>query len=71
MLTMSKKLNKYEARNIALTRFVKESTKNKIHLKNGQSITVYDAIINKLNPEEKARVRKSMDLEETKNGRNR
>ena len=68
---MSKKLNKYESKNIALTRFVKETTKNQIHLKNGQSITVYDAIINKLNPEEKTRVRKSMDLEETKNGRNR
>ena len=71
MLTMSKKLNKYESKNIALTRFVKETTKNQIHLKNGQSITVYDAIINKLNPEEKTRVRKSMGLEETKNGRNR
>ena len=68
---MSKKLNKSEARNIALTQFVKETTKNQIHLKNGQSITVYDAIINKLSPEEKTRVRKSMGLEETKNSRNR
>ena len=71
MVALDKKLNKYESRNIALTRFVKETTKNQIHLKNGQSITVYDAIINKLSPEEKARVRKSMDLEETKNSRNR
>ena len=63
MLTMSKKLNKSETRNIALTRFVKETTRNHILLKNGQSITVYDAIINKLSPEDKTRVRKTMDLE--------
>ena len=66
MLTMSKKLNKSEARNIALTRFVKETTRNQIHLKNGQSITVYDAIMNKLSPEDKTRVRKTMDLEGNK-----
>lgn len=71
MLTMSKKLNKSEARNIALTRFVKETTRNQIHLKNGQSITVYDAIMNKLSPEDKTRVRKTMDLEGNKNSRNR
>ena len=33
MLTMSKKLNKSEARNIALTRFVKETMGNQIYLK--------------------------------------
>lgn len=71
MLTMSKKLNKSEARNIALNRFVKETTRNQIHLKNGQSITVYDAIMNKLSPEDKTRVRKTMDLEGNKNSRNR
>lgn len=71
MLTMSKKLNKSEARNIALTRFVKETTRNQIHLKNGQSITVYDAIMNKLSSEDKTRVRKTMDLEGNKNSRNR
>ena len=71
MLTMIKKLNKSEARNIALTRFVKETTRNHIQLKNGQSITVYDAIINKLSPEDKTRVRKTMDLEKNKNDRNR
>ena len=66
-----KKLNKSETRNIALTRFVKETTRNQIHLKNGQSITVYDAIMNKLSPEDKTRVRKTMDLEGNKNSRNR
>ena len=71
MLTMSKKLNKSEARNIALTRFVKETTRNQIHLKNGQSITVYDAIINRLSSEDKTMVRKTMDLEGNKNDRNR
>ena len=71
MLTMSKKLNKSEARNVALTRFVKETTRKQIHLKNGQSITVYDAIINELSPEDKTRVRKTMDLEGNKNSRNR
>ena len=71
MLTMSKKLNKSEARNIALIRFVNETTRNHIQLKNGQSITVYDAIINKLSPEDKTRVRKAMDLEGNKNDRNR
>ena len=71
MLTMSKKLNKSEARNIALTRFVKETTRNQIHLKNGQSITVYDAIINRLSSEDKTMVRKTMDLEGNKNNRNR
>ena len=71
MLTMSKKLNKSETRNIALTRFVKETTRNHIQLKNGQSITVYDAIMNKLSPEDKTRVRKTMDLEGNKNNRNR
>ena len=71
MLTMSKKLNKSEARNIALTRFVKETTRNQIHLKNGQSITVYDAIINRLSSEDKTMVRKTMDLEGNKNSRNR
>ena len=71
MLTMSKKLNKSEARNIAQTRFVKETTRNHIQLKNGQSITVYDAIMNKLSPEDKTRVRKTIDLEGNKNSRNR
>lgn len=71
MLTMSKKLNKSEARNIALTRFVNETTRNQIHLKNGQSITVYDVIMNELSPEDKTRVRKTMDLEGNKNSRNR
>ena len=71
MLTMSKKLNKAEARNVALTRFVKETTRNQIHLKNGQSITVYDVIMNELSPEDKTRVRKTIDLEENKNSRNR
>ena len=71
MLTMSKKLNKSEARNIALTWFVKETTRNQIHLKNGQSITVYDAIMNQLSSEDKTMVRKTMDLEENKNSRNR
>ena len=71
MLTMSKKLNKSEARNIALTRFVKETMRNQIHLKNGQSITVYDLIINKISPEDKTMVRKTMNLEGNKNDRNR
>ena len=71
MLVINKELNKSEARNIALTRFVKETTRNQIHLKNGQSITVYDAIMNKLSPEDKTRVRKTMDLEGNKNSRNR
>lgn len=71
MLTMSKKLNKSETRNIALTRFVKETMRNQIYLKNGQSITFYDAIMNKLSPEDKTRVRKTMDLEGNKNSRNR
>ena len=71
MLVINKKLNKSEARNIALNRFVKETTRNQIHLKNGQSITVYDAIMNKLSPEDKTRVRKTMDLEGNKNSRNR
>ena len=66
-----KKLNKSETRNIALTRFVKETTRNQIYLKNGQSITFYDAIMNKLSPEDKTMVRKTMDLEENKNSRNR
>lgn len=61
---MSKKLNKSEARNIALIRFVNETTRKQIHLKNGQSITVYDAIMNKLSPEDKTRVIKTIDLEE-------
>ena len=67
MLTMRKKLNKSETRNIALTRFVKETTRNHNQLKNGQSITVYDAIMNKLSPEDKTMVRKTMDLEGNKN----
>ena len=71
MLTMSKKLNKSEARNIALIRFVNETTRKQIHLKNGQSITVYDALMNKLSSEDKTRIRKTMDLEENKNSRNR
>ena len=71
MLTMSKKLNKSETKNTALTRFVKETTRNHIQLKNGQSITVYDAIMNKLSPEDKTRVRKTIDLEGNKNDRNR
>ena len=71
MLTMSKKLNKSEARNIALIRFVNETTRNQIYLKNGQSIKFYDAIMNKLSPEDKMRVRKIMDLEGNKNSRNR
>lgn len=71
MLVINKELNKSEARNIALTRFVKETTRNQIHLKNGQSITVYDAIMNKLSPEDKTRVIKTMDLEGNKNSRNR
>ena len=71
MLVINKELNKSEARNIALTRFVKETTRNQIHLKNGQSITVYDAIMNKLSPDDKTRVRKTMDLEGNKNSRNR
>ena len=54
-----------------LTRFVKETTRNQIHLKNGQSITVYDAIINRLSSEDKTMVRKTMDLEGNKNSRNR
>ena len=66
-----KKLNKSETRNIALTRFVKETTRNQIYLKNGQSITFYDAIMNKLSPEDKTMVRKTMDLEGNKNNRNR
>ena len=60
---MSKKLNKSETRNIALTRFVKETMRNQIYLKNGQSITFYDAIMNKLSPEDKTMVRKTIDLE--------
>ena len=71
MLVINKELNKSEARNIALTRFVKETTRNQIHLKSGQSITVYDAIMNKLSPEDKTMVRKTMDLEGNKNSRNR
>lgn len=71
MLVINKELNKSEGRNIALTRFVKETTRNQIHLKNGQSITVYDAIMNKLSPEDKTRVRKTIDLEGNKNNRNR
>ncbi len=71
MLVINKELNKSEARNIALTRFVKETTRNQIHLKNGQSITVYDAIMNKLSPEDKTRVIKTIDLEGNKNSRNR
>lgn len=71
MLTMSKKLNKSEARNIALIRFVNETTRKQIHLKNGQSIAVYDALMNKLSSEDKTRIRKTMDLEENKNSRNR
>lgn len=71
MLVINKELNKSEARNIALTRFVKETTRNRIHLKNGQSITVYDAIMNKLSPEDKTRVIKTIDLEGNKNSRNR
>ena len=71
MLTMSKKLNKSEARNIALIRFVNETTRNQIYLKNGQSIIFYDAIMNKLSPEDKTMVRKTMDLEGNKNNRNR
>lgn len=71
MLVINKELNKSEARNIALTRFVKETTRNQIHLKSGQSITVYDAIINRLSSEDKTRVRKTMDLEGNKNSRNR
>ena len=71
MLVINKELNKSEARNIALTRFVKETTRNQIHLKNGQSITVYDAIMNKLSPEDKIRVRKTIDLEGNKKSRNR
>lgn len=63
---LNKKLNKYENRNVSLTQFVKETTRNQIHLKNGQSVTVYDVIINKLSPEEKMRIIKSMDLEESK-----
>ena len=71
MLVINKELNKSEVRNIALTRFVKETTRNQIHLKNGQSITVYDAIMNKLSPEDKTRVIKTIDLEGNKNSRNR
>ena len=71
MLVINKKLNKSEARNIALTRFVKETTRNQIHLKNGQSITVYNAIMNQLSSEDKTMVRKTMDLEGNKNSRNR
>ena len=71
MLVINKELNKSEARNFALTRFVKETTRNQIYLKNGQSITVYDAIMNKLSPEDKTRIRKTIDLEENKNSRNR
>ena len=71
MLVINKKLNKSEARNIALIRFVNETTRYNIQLKNGQSITVYDAIMNELSPEDKTRVRKTMDLEENKNSRNR
>ena len=71
MLVINKKLNKSEARNIALIRFVNETTRYNIQLKNGQSITVYDAIMNELSPEDKTRVRKTMDLEENKNDRNR
>ena len=71
MLAMSKKLNKSEARNIALIRFVNETTRKQIHLKNGQSITVYDAIMNQLSPEDKTMVRKTMDLEGNKNDWNR
>lgn len=71
MLVINKELNKSEARNIALTRFVKETTRNQIHLKSGQSITVYDAIINRLSSEDKTMVRKTMDLEGNKNNRNR
>ena len=71
MPRMSKKLNKSEARNIALTRFVNETTRKQIHLKNGQSITVYDVIMNELSPEDKTMVRKTMGLEGNKNSRNR
>ena len=71
MLVINKELNKSEARNIALTRFVKDTTRNQIHLKSGQSITVYDAIINRLSSEDKTMVRKTMDLEGNKNSRNR
>ena len=71
MWVIGNKLNKSEARNIALTRFVKETTRNQIHLKNGQSITIYDAIMNKLSSEDKTMVRKTMDLEGNKNDRNR
>lgn len=71
MLVINKELNESEARNIALTRFVKETTRNQIHLKSGQSITVYDAIINRLSSEDKTMVRKTMDLEGNKNSRNR
>lgn len=71
MLVINKELNKSEARNIALTRFVKETTRNQIHLKSGQSITVYDAIINRLSSEDKTMVRKTMDLKGNKNSRNR
>ena len=71
MLVINKELNKSEVRNFALTRFVKETTRNQIYLKNGQSITVYDAIMNKLSPEDKTRIRKTIDLGRNKNNRNR
>lgn len=71
MLVINKELNKSEARNFTLTRFVNETTRNQIYLKNGQSITFYDAIMNKLSPEDKTMVRKTMDLEGNKNNRNR
>lgn len=63
MLIINKELNKSEARNFTLTRFEKETTRNQIYLKNEQSITVYDAIMNKLSPEDKIRVIKTIDLE--------
>ena len=71
MLVINKELNKSKARNFTLTRFEKETTRNQIYLKNEQSITVYDAIMNKLSPEDKIRVRKTIDLEGNKKSRNR
>lgn len=71
VIALNKKMNKVESKNKALNEFVKETARNQIHLKNGKSITVYDAIMNKLNLENRRMVSDSINLDRKINGRNR
>ncbi len=64
--SLDTKLNKSQAKNNALNQFVKETKESYVHLKDGQSVSIYDEMMNRLSSSDRNLVRKSINKMDNK-----